>query len=148
METETRRITPEIEGELLVIQDFLETRHSDEPTVLAQVLAEINVQMARTGYLLAEAKYDLNTARARAFAENKKAIEKMPATVSNRFLEALCSKEEHNVDWIERLNKTCTHQADNLRSLLSYAKENYRVTRYAGSVMDNSNYPPVAGEPW
>ena len=145
MET-TKRITPEIVAELQTIQKFLETRHSDEPAVLSEVLAEVNVQMARSGFLLAEAKADLDAAMAVVFDENMKAIQKMPATVSTKFMSALCKEEQYNVNWIERINRTCVHAADNLRSLLSYAKESSRVGRYADAVAHNDFDEETADE--
>ena len=137
-----RRITPEVVEELKAIQRFLETRHSDEPAALAAVLAEVNVQMARTGFLQAEAQADLDEAMADVFAENKNAILKMPATVSTKFIGALCKDEGYYLKWIERMNRACTHHAENLRSLLSYAKESSRVSRYADNVMSGQDEFP------
>ena len=125
-----KHITPEIAEELVRIQAFLEEEPRDDvPEILIERLTKLNALMARTGFLWAEAKADQDAAIAAVFAENSKAILQMPATVSQKFIAALCKDENYYVSLTERINRTCVHQSDNLRTQVSYAKENMALTR-------------------
>lgn len=125
----TKRITEEIDGELRAIQSYLEDTPADEPSILLDRLTMLNSYMARTGYLLAEAKADLDAATAGVFAKFSNMILKMPATVSQKFITSQCETENYYVAWIERINRSCVHQSDNIRTQVSFAKENLNLTR-------------------
>lgn len=122
-------ITQEIVEELKEIQSFLEEEYEESAPVMVQRLTRINAYMARTGYLYAIACADQDRAIAGVFAENAKAIRVMPATISQKFINTLCDKENYYVKWLERLNKTCTHQADNIRTQVSFQKEELSLTK-------------------
>ena len=131
MENIEKKITPEIAEELMKIQAFLsqEEQITEDTDLLIERLSYINAYMARTNFLLAEAKADLDAATKKVFAEYFNQILKMPATVSQKFISALCKEENYYATLIERINKTCVHQGDNIRTLVSYAKENMALTR-------------------
>jgi len=88
--------------------------------------------MSRSGEMLAKAKKIL---RARKTSEINKTIisiakaSHLSASVQNALLDSICEEESYLVDWTERINKTCTHQIDGLRSLLSYEKEEMRLSK-------------------
>ena len=127
---EDKHITPQIEEELHEIQQFLEdSPSSDVPDLLVDRLTMLNAYMARTGFLLAEAKADQDNAIAAVFAEFKNLIIKMPATVARTFIASQCENENYYANWIERINRACVHQSDNIRTQVSYAKENLKLTR-------------------
>lgn len=127
---ESKHITEEIDKELHEIQQFLEDDQlADDPGLLVERLTMLNAYLARTGFLLAEAKADLDNAVAAAFAEYSRLIVKMPATVARTFIGSQCETENYYVNWIERINRACVHQGDNIRTQVSYAKENMKLTR-------------------
>ena len=107
--------------ELEKIQEFLEIDVSENPEELIERIKTLNVYMARSGRMLAEAKQKLREKKASEISKTILEIAKQ------NFLSA--KEENFLVDWAERINKACTHQVDALRSLLSYEKEQLRLTQ-------------------
>ena len=125
-----KHITPDKVKELQEMQSFLESEPvTDDPGELIERLTRLNAYMARSGFLMAEANADRDAAVAGVFAEHQKAILQMPATVSQKFISALCKDENYYATWTERINRMCVHQSDNLRTQVSFAKENMALTR-------------------
>ena len=116
------------------VQTFLTQPPTDVADVLAERLGQCNVYIASTGRMLAEAKSLLDNATVRAFETYGAKVEKMGAQMGGKILQAYCKDEAFLVNWIERENRALVHQADNLRTLISYAKENMRMSRYAENV--------------
>jgi uncharacterized protein YoaH (UPF0181 family) len=112
------------------IQDFLELTVSSDPAELIDRISQLMVYMARSGEMLAMAKRNL---RARKTSEISKTIisiakeQCLSATVQNALLDSICEEESFLTDWLERINRTSTHQIDALRSLLSYEKEQMKL---------------------
>ena len=131
--SEMKRITGEIVEELKSIQSFLEEEYTDDPVGLLNRITKLNVYMARTGFLLAEAEADRDKVVAATFAEHASAITKMPSQVSQKFINALCEDENYYVTWIERIHRTCVHQSDGIRTQISFAKEEMRMSGYGGN---------------
>lgn len=115
--------------ELENIQQYLEITVSDDPNEISERLSMIAVYMARTGFILAEAKMELDQARVSVFSSHVGTIGKLPATVSKMFIESVTDQQNRLVNWIDRLNSSCIHQGDILRTLLSFQKENLKLTR-------------------
>ncbi|MEG2061803.1 MAG: hypothetical protein RRY33_08110 [Alistipes sp.] len=115
--------------EAQTIQDFLEITSSDDPAELSLRLSEINVYMARSGKMLADAKLLQDNAIASVYAQHFKAIQKMPATVVIKFVNSQCAGANYLVNWLDRINRTCVHQGDNIRTQVSFAKEDMSLTR-------------------
>ena len=115
--------------ELNNMQQYLEITVSDDPNEISERLSSIAVYMARTGYLLAEAKMELDQARVSAYSTHVGTIGKLPATVSKMFIESVTDQQNRLVNWVDRLNSACIHQGDILRTLLSFQKENLKLTR-------------------
>jgi hypothetical protein len=85
--------------------------------------------MSRSGEMLAKAKKILRTKRTSEINKTIIAIAKqehLSASVQNALLDSICEEESYLVDWLDRINRTCTHQIDGIRSLLSYVKEEMR----------------------
>ena len=115
--------------EAIKIQQYLDITVSSDPAELVDRIATLMVYMSRSGEMLAQAKRLL---RAKKTNEINKTIIKiakeqcLSATVQNALLDSICEEEAFMVDWLERINRTCTHQIDGLRTLLSYEKEQMR----------------------
>jgi hypothetical protein len=116
--------------EVQKIQTYLDVTVSSDPAELVDRIATLMVYMSRSGELLAQAKKML---RARKTAEISKTIisiakeQCLSASVQNALLDSICEEEAYLVDWIDRINRSCTHQIEGLRSLLSYEKEQMRL---------------------
>lgn len=118
-----------IEKEASEMQSYLEIECSDNPEEVLERLKRINVYQARSGYMLAEAKKMYRQKRASEISEIIVAIAKenyLSAKAQNALVESAAQDEAYLVDWLERVNATCSHQQDVLRSILSYEKEQLR----------------------
>ena len=124
---------PQLEQEALAIGVFLQEElktspddiqsHGDEIELRGNKIA---VYVARTGTMLADAKYHLNEKLKSDILVTL--IQQMKGTflsasVQKEFIRSACTYETWLVDYIERLNKTCAHLLDWYRSLLSKYKE-------------------------
>jgi hypothetical protein len=114
------------------IQAYLDITVSNEPTELTKRLSMLMTYMSRSGEMLAQAKKILRTKKTSEINKTIIAIAKqecLSASVQNALLDSICEEESYMVDWLDRINRTCTHQIDGIRSLLSYVKEEMRFGR-------------------
>ena len=112
-----------IEEEARGIQKYLEEKASDDPTELLERLSTINAHMARSGYMLAQCQRLKDEASEILYTRDIKLIAKMPATVANRYVEAMTAREGSTLKWLDRINRTCVHQSDNIRTQVSFLKQ-------------------------
>jgi energy-converting hydrogenase Eha subunit C len=113
------------------IQDYLDITVSGDPAEIVDRIATLMGYMSRTGEMYAHAKKLLRARKTSEISKTILAIAKeqfLSATVQNALLDSICEEEAFMVDWFERINRSCTHQLDALRSLLSYEKEQMRFT--------------------
>ena len=119
------------------IQDYLEILCSGTPNEILVRLSTISVYLARTAQMLADAKKAANEVKKSGVARQVIGMlgKGLPlsATTQKAIIDGLAVEENHLVDWIERLNRTCTHQLDALRSMLSFEKEMARIAGYGGN---------------
>jgi len=118
-----------LQQELTEIQEYLEQVMDNDIELVVERGAMLQVYLARSGFLLAQAKFSLNAARTSEIMQILKETAKLNnvgSTATNELIKASCKDEQYLVDWVERINKTCTHQLDFLRSVLSKAKEEMR----------------------
>lgn len=127
-------ITPkeQILQELSDIDSFLNTTMSENAEEAVARGNDLAVYVARTGKLLADAKYWLNQTK------NTKVIEmlretamnaKATAKAVNALVDSVCREEQYLVDWCERCNRTATHQLSWCVTLISKAKEEMKLGR-------------------
>jgi len=112
-----------------VIQSFAEISVSDNPQEIAERISECGIYIARSGKMLADAKYHLNQKRkdeTMSLITQILSDKKLSAKVQNSLIDSICKDEQYLVDWLERLNRAVTHQQEAMRSLLSYEKEQLR----------------------
>jgi uncharacterized protein YoaH (UPF0181 family) len=114
-----------VKEEAKTIQDFLDVTVSTDPAELVDRIATLMTYMSRSGEMLAIAKKSLRAKKTTEISKTIIAIAKeqcLSATVQNALLDSICEEEAFMVDWLERINRSCTHQIEGLRSLLSYEK--------------------------
>lgn len=126
-------ITPaeQIMKELEAIDACLNTTMSEQVEEAVCRGNELAVFVARSGKLLADAKYHLNTRmKSEVMQTLEETIRKGGATgkAVNAIIDSLCREERLLVDWCERCNRSATHQLDWCRTLISKAKEEMRLT--------------------
>lgn len=114
--------------EIKVMQEYLEIEVSEDPNEICERMRTINVYMARSSRMLAEAKAHRRKAERDTIAAVPD-FGSMPANTLKKYLE-VCAWEWYEIeDALENLYKTCVHAIDSLRSLLSFTKEDMRLSR-------------------
>lgn len=112
----------QISEELKNIQSDLEVEMSEDANEAQYRGNKLAVHMARTGKLLADAKIHRDRKLSSEVVENLKKVVQLPASTANKFVDALCYDENYLVNWAERVNRSCTHQLDWCRTIISKAK--------------------------
>lgn len=115
------------------IQAFVDSYfQADVPEACAARGSDLEIYMARTGKMLADAKYWLHEQMNTGISETLKEALKnkgWSATTINKKIEALCKNENYLVNWIERLNRTCTHQLQFMITMISKHKAEMQMNR-------------------
>lgn len=110
------------------VQEYLEITVSDNPEEIVERGNDLTVYLAQTSKLLADAKYHLNTSKKASIILHAK--KKLSPTIFKELINSSTERETYFVNWIERLNRACTHELDWLRSVLSKMKEEMRMQGY------------------
>lgn len=116
--------------EAIEIQSYMEITCSDNPDEIIERIKYIGVYRARTGVMLAEAKRMYRRKRSSEITEKIIEIARqgfLSAKVQGAIIDSIAEDEAYLVDFIDRLNASCTHEQDALRSILSYERENLRL---------------------
>lgn len=130
-----QNITPidKIEEELMSIDSFLNITMSEEVQEAVLRGNDLAVYIARTGKLLADAKYYLRKKKEFDVIETiRDTASKAGATSKavNAIIDSLCKEEQYLVDWCERLNRTATHQLEWCRTLIAKARAEMQSINY------------------
>jgi hypothetical protein len=113
------------------IQSYLEIECSDNPEEVVERLKTLNVLQARSGLMLAEAKKIYRRKVSSEIAETIIRIAKeqyLSATAQNALVNSIADEEAFLVDLLDRIVANTKHQQDTLRSVLSYEKEQMRLS--------------------
>lgn len=123
----------QIYAELTNIDSFLNITMSENAEEAVLRGNDLAVYVARSGKLLADAKYWLNKAKnsevletLRETAKNAKATAKSV----NALIDSVCREEQYLVDWYDRCNRTATHQLSWCVTVISKAKEEMKLGRF------------------
>lgn len=111
-----------IHKELETMQSFLEAQYSaDNPAAVMDRFNDLAIYMARSGKLKADAEWHYNSlVESSLMAALKRAHEQtMSPSTLNKYIESLARDAKYLVSWADRVNRSCTHQHDGLRSVIS-----------------------------
>lgn len=111
-----------IHKELEEMQSFLEAEYSaDNGAQVQDRFDSLGAYMARSGKLKADAEYHHNSLVESSIMDAlKKGYEdRLSASTINKFVEAAARNYKYLLTWADRINRTCTHQHDGLRSVMS-----------------------------
>lgn len=114
------------------IQDYLDITCSENPEEVLERIRAIMPYISRTAFMLAESKKALRRKKASEISKTIINIAKeqcLSAKVQNTLIDSIAEEEAYLVDWLDRLNAAATHQVDALRSILSYEREQLRLTK-------------------
>lgn len=113
------------------IQKVLEVTISEDGSEATHHGNDIAVYVARTGKMLADAKFHLNTKKQSDIIGTLRTVAKetpnASAKVVNALVDSACKEEQYLVDWIGRLNAAATHKLEWCRTVISKAKEEMRL---------------------
>ncbi|HCY40406.1 MAG TPA: hypothetical protein DHV48_03495 [Prolixibacteraceae bacterium] len=128
-------ITPpqEIADELQVIDAFLNITMSEDIEEAVSRGNDLAAHIARSGKLLADAKYHLNEKmKDDIFKVLEKTAKQAGATATaiNGIVKSLCKDEQYLVDFAERTNRSATHQLEWARTIISKAKAEMALAGY------------------
>ena len=112
----------ELEKESKDIDDFLNITCSEEPTEALERGNDLLVYLARSGKMLSDAKYWQDEAINNSILQKLKDQLDLSPMILKKFIETSCKRENYLVNWLDRINRTCTHQIDFLRTVVSFAK--------------------------
>lgn len=117
----------DIQDFCIEIQAFFETPYdADNGNAVVERAQKIEGYMATSSKMLADAKYHYNSVFESGFMEAIKDNVKVSASTLNKYLDSLCKDYQYLVDWTERLNRTCSHQLDFSRTIISKLKAEMR----------------------
>lgn len=112
--------------EAKAMQDYLEITCSNNPEEIITRMLKLQVYMSRSGQLLAQTKRMLRQKKSSEISNIILKIAKeqfLSAKTQNALVDNIAEEENYMVDWLDRINRSATHQLDAMRSLLSYEKE-------------------------
>lgn len=111
-----------IHKELETIQSFLEANYtSDNPAAVQQRFEDLAIYMARSGKIKSDAEYHYNSLVESSIMEalKKGYEEKLSASTINKFVESAARSYKFLLTWADRTNRSCTHQLEAMRTIIS-----------------------------
>jgi hypothetical protein len=123
----------EIEKEALEIYAFLQINCSEDGSEAAIRGDQLNVYMSRSGKLLADTRYWQDVAMHTNTLLVNETYKSMPPTTRNNLIKSMRQRENYMSTWIERINRTCTHQQQFMITLISKAKTEMQMAGYTGN---------------
>jgi hypothetical protein len=134
-----RQITPidKIAEEIIEIQLFLDAAYSDDLNAVTALGIEISNLMSRTGKLLADGKYFQDIAHKNAYHNELKERPALQPSILKELAKASCEYENYIVNTLDRLNSTCVHKLDFIRTLISKAVKEMEASAYWAKKSNN-----------
>lgn len=128
-------ITPPdaIHKELEDIQLFLEASYAADLTNEVQARFDsLGIYMARSGKIKADAEWHYNSLLESSIMEclKKGYEEKLSASTINKFVEAAARNYKFLFTWADRVNRSCTHMQEGLRSVMSTLRSERFANNY------------------
>lgn len=122
-----------IHKELEEIQAFLESQYAADLSDQVQARFDsLGAYMARSGKIKADAEWHYNQLLESSIMDclKKGYEEKLSASTINKFVEAAARNYKFLLTWADRVNRTCTHQLEGLRSVMSTLRSERFANNY------------------
>jgi hypothetical protein len=112
------------------IQLFLEAKPDDQEEGLITRLELMGILAAKAGKCLADAKWHLDQRKNDSITQALKEAMAGDWSISiiHKKIDALCKEENYLVNLFDRINSSAVHSQDALRTVISYRKEQMRMT--------------------
>lgn len=114
----------QLEEESKQIDEFLNMTCSEEPEEALQRGLDLSTYLARTGKMLSDAKYWQDEAIVNSILNKLRDQLDLSPMLFKKLVDSSVKRENYLVNWLDRMNRTCTHQMDFLRTVVSFAKNN------------------------
>lgn len=113
----------QIRKEARNIQMALECMNNPNIEAMIERLDQLGVYYARSGELLSEVVGMRDAAVATLFHDEKETIISLSPSLATKLVNSSASELNALEKWLDRINASCKHQCDNLRTMISYEKE-------------------------
>lgn len=123
----------EIKKECSEIQAELEVLIPDDVNAVIEHAKMLAVFMARSGYLLANAKELVRLKKSSEIGETIIKIAKeqfLSASAQKALVDSIASDEIKLSEWLDRINAACVHNIELCRSIVSKEKEEMRMSNF------------------
>lgn len=122
--TNLKMTTTDLETSLSKMQAYLETPAGNEPQELIDRIEYLNILIAKSGQLLAQAKFiqDDIVNKGLLQAMEQELDRKLSPSLVNKFVGSGAKNINYLVNWADRINASATHQLDGIRTIISYKK--------------------------
>ena len=117
----------QIRKEARNIQMALECMNNPNIEAMIERLDQLGVYYARSGELLSEVVGMRDAAVARLFHDEKETIISLSPSLATKLVNSSASELNALEKWLDRINASCKHQCDNLRTMISYEKERLKL---------------------
>lgn len=117
----------QIRKEARNIQMALECMNNSNIEAMIERLDQLGVYYARSGELLSEVVGMRDAAVARLFHDEKETIISLSPSLATKLVNSSASELNALEKWLDRINASCKHQCDNLRTMISYEKERLKL---------------------
>lgn len=109
------------------VQDFAQNCQTNNEHLLVERLSDVNHYLARTAVMLAEAKMIHDKSVLDSYMSYD--FTGIPASAVNKMVASMCGETNMIVNWLERLNSALVHIGENMRTQISFSKEQLKLTR-------------------
>lgn len=117
----------QIRKEARNIQMALECMNNPNIEAMIERLDQLGVYYARSGELLGEVVGMRDAAVATLFHDEKETIISLSPSLATKLVNSSASELNALEKWLDRINASCKHQCDNLRTMISYEKERLKL---------------------
>lgn len=117
----------QIRKEARNIQMALECMNNPNIEAMIERLDQLGVYYARSGELLSEVVGMRDAAVARLFHDEKETIISLSPSLATKLVNSSASELNALEKRLDRINASCKHQCDNLRTMISYEKERLKL---------------------
>lgn len=122
------------------MQFFVEITVGDDPNEWSERGSVLCEYMARSGKCLADAKYHLAEKKKTFIIQELSSLLDLfnySATTQRELISNSCGDLERLVTWFDRLNRSCTHQVDWIRTLISKEKEEMKLNHVRQNIQNS-----------
>ena len=106
------------------MQAYLESPVGQQPAELLERIEYLMIMVAKSGHLLAEAKFQQDTLINAGLLEamDQGLDKKLSPSLITKFVSSNAKEINYLVNWADRINASATHQLDAIRTIVSYKK--------------------------